>query len=102
MCGSNLTVIDKLLSFYLAPDPSIKKGVKPLNPTLGGYLNKILSYWLMKMPNVMLQYLSHEARMTQLVNSLFNHLYLGHCVTDLLVRLCTMVELPMSVDASEY
>jgi hypothetical protein len=50
MSGKNLEVIDKLNSFYLAPDPSFVKGSKYLNATLGGYLNKIFSFWLFKMP----------------------------------------------------
>ena len=43
-------LLDRLVSFFLAPDPQMKADSKYLNPTLGGYLNKILSFWLMKRP----------------------------------------------------
>lgn len=33
---------------------------------------------------------------------MFNHLYLSHCVTDLLVRFMTVVELPTCVELNEY
>lgn len=69
-----------------------------LNQTLGGYLNKILSYWLLKMPQVLLLYLSDSERRCQLVETMFNHLYLSHCVTDLLVRFLTVTELPSCVE----
>jgi hypothetical protein len=82
--------LDKLLSFYEAPNPIHKKGAKQLNPTLGGYLNKIISYWLLKMPQVLLLYLSDDDRRLKIVENMFNHFYLSHCVTDLLVRMLTI------------
>ena len=44
-----------------------------LNPTLGGYLNKILSYWLIKRPE---KFLAFVISKKDFVQSLFNHLYL--------------------------
>ena len=44
-----------------------------LNPTLGGYLNKILSFWLIKRPEKFLNYVITKK---DFVKSLFNHLYL--------------------------
>jgi len=34
----------------------MKQQVRYLNPTLGGYLNKILSFWLIKRPDKFLNY----------------------------------------------
>ena len=45
------------MSFFLAPDPQMKADSKYLNPTLGGYLNKILSFWLMKRPEDFIAYI---------------------------------------------
>ena len=41
-------LLDKLVTYYEQPDPHLKQKVRYLNPTLGGYLNKILSFWLIK------------------------------------------------------
>lgn len=84
---STTLLLDKLISFYEQPDPHIKKKVRYLNPTLGGYLNKILSFWLIKRPEKFLNFVTCKK---DFVQSLFNHLYLTQCVTDLLVRLCTV------------
>ena len=75
------------MSFYFLPDPQLTLDGKYLNQTLGGYLNKILSFWLMKRP---MDFLAYIIRKRDLVESLFNHLYLTQCVTDILVRLCTI------------
>ena len=80
-------LLDKLISFYEQPDPHLKQKVRYLNPTLGGYLNRVLSFWLIKRPE---QFLRYVIRKKDFVQSLFNHLYLTQCVTDLLVRLCTV------------
>lgn len=53
---STTLLMDKLISFYEAPDPHLKHKVRYLNPTLGGYLNKILSFWLIKRPEQFLNY----------------------------------------------
>jgi len=100
--GGQLEVLNKILSFYLAPDPNLKKGSKPLNATLGGYLNKIISFWLIKRPQILLKYFTASSRRSLLIDSMFNHLYLSHCVTDLLVRLCTVATVPPAVDICEY
>ena len=80
-------MLDRLVSFFLAPDPQMKADSKYLNPTLGGYLNKILSFWLMKRPE---DFIAYIIKKRDLIQSLFNHLYLTQCVTDLLVRLCAI------------
>jgi len=83
-------VFDKLLNFFNVPGPfQSKKGIT-LNQTLGGYINKILSFWLMKEPEILLAYLVHPVRRSKLIDSLFNHLYMSSCVIDILVRLCTI------------
>jgi len=75
-------VLSKLLSF-IGNQP--KTAV--LNSTLGGYFNKIFSFWLLKRPAKMLEFLLGQKAQ---ISSFFNHLYLSHCVTDLLVRICTV------------
>jgi hypothetical protein len=37
-----------------------------------------------------------------LVESLFHHLYLSECVTDLLVRICTVPDLKGGIDINDY
>jgi len=54
------------------------------------------------MPQVLLLYLSDDDRRLQIVENMFNHLYLSHCVTDLLVRMLTISELPSCVQEQEY
>jgi len=44
-----------------------------LNPTLGGYLNKIVSFWLIRDTEPILNYI---LKSRTIVESLFNHLYL--------------------------
>lgn len=36
------------------------------------------------------------------MDSLFNHLYLAECVSDLLVRICTVPELKDGISLDEY
>jgi serine/threonine-protein phosphatase 6 regulatory subunit 3 len=44
--NDNFAILKKLFSFISnAPND------KELNPTLGGYFNKIVSYWILKQPN---------------------------------------------------
>lgn len=88
--GKSLQVIDKLLSYFLAADPTYNKTAKHLNSTLGGYINKIISYWLKQKPEIILSYLAEANSRCDLIDSMFNHLYLSNCVTDLLVRFCTV------------
>ena len=81
---TDFPILNKLLSFF-----SEASWLKPkqLNITLGGYVNKILSFWLIKRPIVMLHYLMKKK---DFIAHLFFNLELGSCVTDLLVRLCTV------------
>lgn len=98
-----LTILDKMLEFYNLPCPHLTgKGSKRLNQTLGGYLHKILSYWLMKKPNIILNYLLEPKRKLFFVEAMFNHLYLASCITDLVVRLCTVSQVPEDVDLASY
>ena len=90
--------MDKFISFYEQPDPHLKHQVRFLNPTLGGYLNKIFSFWLIKRPEKFLQYVISKK---DFVQNLFNHLYLTHCVTDLLSRLCTVPDIK-EIPESDY
>ena len=56
--SGKLEVFDKLFSFFEAPDPSLKKDSRQLNPTLGGFINKIISFWLIKAPQIVLKYIT--------------------------------------------
>jgi hypothetical protein len=67
--SDNTTVLDKLFS-YIQTSP---ENGKKLNPTLGGYLNKIVSFWLIKETEPTLNYI---IRNRTIIDSLFNHLYL--------------------------
>ena len=58
-----------------------------MNATLGGYFNKVVSFWLMKAPEAMLTFIAEQ---NNFVGLLFDHVYLTDCVTDLLVRLCAV------------
>jgi len=51
---------------------------------------------------VLLNYLGSSNRRSKFVDSLFNHLYLTECVTDLLVRLCTVPDLQGGISLSDY
>lgn len=101
IAANKLQVWDKILGFFQKPAPNHKKS-KVLNETLGGYINKVVSYWLMKEPQVFLKYIGASNRRSKLVESLFNHLYLSECVTDLLVRICTVPDLKDGIDISDY
>ena len=56
----------------------------------------------MKKPNIILNYLLEPKRKLFFVEAMFNHLYLASCITDLVVRLCTVQEVPESVDPISY
>ena len=96
------SVLTKMFTFFEAPDPYLKKDVPELNPTLGGYLNKIFSFWLMKQPRKFLNFISQGQRTTKIVQNLFSHLYLSHCVVDLLVRFCCVPNLQEGIDIEHY
>lgn len=76
-------MLSKLLSFF----GDSLNDQEPLNATIGGYINKIVSYWLIKETELTLKLI---IRQKGIISSLFNHLYLTSCVTDLLVRICTV------------
>ena len=44
IAANKMPIWDKIIGFF---QPSAKK---QLNETLGGYINKIISYWLVKRP----------------------------------------------------
>lgn len=65
-------------------------------------MHKIISYWLLKKPSIILNYLLEPKRKLFFVEAMFNHLYLASCITDLAVRLCTVQEVPEEVDPVSY
>ena len=46
--NNDYVLLDKIISFYKTPDPQMNSESKFLNPTLGGYINKIVSFWMTK------------------------------------------------------
>jgi hypothetical protein len=48
-CDDEFEVFQKIFSFFAQPDPYHKKG-QLLNTTLGGYQNKICSFWMLQRP----------------------------------------------------
>ena len=59
---------------------------RKLNFTLGGYFNKVVSFFLIHRPNEMLAYFAQNQ---QPLESLLNHLYLAEPISDLIVRIIT-------------
>jgi hypothetical protein len=59
-------VWDKILTFFSTPDP-YKKGGSHLSSTLGGYINKIFSFWLIKAPGKFLTYLNKPSRKYKII-----------------------------------
>jgi hypothetical protein len=94
---AKLPIFDKLISFFGSTDEDVALK-KNLNQTLGGYINKVMSFWLIKRTEEFLSYLCVQKNF---VKQMFNHLYLTHCVTDLIVRLCTVQDI-CGVDEQQY
>jgi len=88
-------LLDKIVSYF-----NVQTWYKltPLNVTLAGYIHKIISFWLIKRPEVILTYLMQSKNFIQ---NLFCHLNLSTSVTDILVRLCTMPNIER-VDPATY
>jgi hypothetical protein len=72
-----------------------------LNHTLGGYFNKIISFWLIKETQGLLSYVVREKNI--IIPSLFDSQLWGHTssVTDLIVRLCTVKDI-QGLDPEAY
>jgi hypothetical protein len=71
-----------------------------MNHTLGGYFNKIVSFWLIKEPQKMLEFVISQR---SILSTIFEtHLSgLSTFVTDLIVRFCTVKEI-QGLDPSQY
>jgi hypothetical protein len=60
-----------------------------INQTLGGYFNKIVSFWLIKETQKILEFLIEQREIIAVMFE--NHLSgLSSSITDLLVRFCTV------------
>ena len=71
-----------------------------LNQTLGGYFNKIVSFWLIKETEKMLNYIIKQRGIVQ--NLFEHHLWgLTSSITDIIVRLCTVRDI-QGLDPSAY
>jgi hypothetical protein len=88
---SDYRLLQKLFSFITNPHlPSTRSAASnTLNHTLGGYFNKIVSFWLIKETRKMLEFLINQRF---IIATMFEtHLFgLSSCVTDLIVRFCTV------------
>ena len=59
---SDFFLLDHLFSFYAAPSPYLNadSATTQLNLTLGGYLNKVFGFWLIKRPDLFLTFLDQK------------------------------------------
>lgn len=58
-----------------------------LNPTLCGYFNKIVSYFLIKAPNQMIDYFAED---TDRYMNIVKHIYLNTAMVDVVIRICAV------------
>jgi len=79
-------VLGKLFAFVTIHSKE-HEVLRKLNPTLGGYVNKVLSLWMLKRPDEMASFFCEQKAR---VLSVTRHLYLGSCMSDLLVRICSI------------
>ena len=75
----NFDVLNELMKFI-----DVREEVQ-LNSTLCGYFNKIISFWLIKKPNEMMNYIKQRQN---LINNLIDHIYLNSSIIDVIVRIC--------------
>lgn len=105
--GVFFRILDRLFSFITQPPGQQKPGtpqllpMTQLNHTLGGYFNKIVSFWLIKETQNMLMYICRERHV--LIPSFFDSQLWGHTssITDLVVRICTVKDI-QGLDPEEY
>jgi hypothetical protein len=89
---SELRVFSKILHFITLHQKDLEVENK-LNTTLGGYLNKVFSFWLLQRPAEMVDFfIKNKER----VLAMIKHLYLGNCVSDLLIRICCVKQVPQA------
>ena len=72
-------LLGALFSFILVPEEV------QLNSTLCGYFNKILSFWLLKKPLQVTEYLYNNMA---IISSLIDHVYLNSSMNDIVIRIC--------------
>lgn len=60
-----------------------------MNHTLGGYFNKVVSFWLIKETEKVLDFIIKQRNIIQCMfeSELWG---LTNCITDILVRICTV------------
>jgi hypothetical protein len=97
-------LLSRLFSFITSPHMPVhatrSAASNTLNHTLGGYFNKIVSFWLIKETRKMLEFLMNQRF---IVATMFEtHLFgLSSCVTDLIVRFCTVRDIH-GMDTAKY
>lgn len=72
-------VLSKLMEFVSVPEEV------QLNSTLCGYYNKVLSFWLIKKPGKVIEFLSKNSN---LLFDLVDHIYLNSSIIDIIIRIC--------------
>ena len=85
----NHDVLEALMRFVEVSDEL------SLNPTLCGYFNKIISFFLIKAPNQMVDYLSAD---TDRYMNIVKHIYLNTTMVDVVIRICAV----QGLDAEKY
>jgi hypothetical protein len=84
---SDFKVLGQLFTFVEVPEEI------QLNSTLCGYFNKIISFWLIKKPELMIDYFGNNP---QHMTNLLEHIYLNSSIIDLVIRICCIQGLPSS------
>ena len=78
-------VLNQIFTFVEVPEEM------QLNSTLCGYFNKIISFWMIKKPEQMIEYFTNNPSS---VNNLLEHIYLNSSIIDLVIRICCIQNLP--------
>ena len=96
-------VLDRLFTLVTYPEQQ-KSGrltmPSSINQTLAGYFNKIVSFWLIKEPERLLDKVINSK---EIISSMFEHHMWGltSSITDLLIRFCTVKDI-QGLDPSAY
>jgi hypothetical protein len=77
-------MLSKLMKFATVPEEV------QLNSTLCGYFNKVLSFWLIKKPGKITEFLNKNSH---LMSDLVDHIYLNSSIIDIIIRICCVQQL---------
>ncbi len=77
-------LMSTLFSFVRVPEET------QLNSTLCGYFNKILSFWILKKPEKMVEFMEQNVNC---VNDMIEHIYHNASMVDILIRICCIKDI---------